>query len=77
VSRAGQTAAALADSVRSVTSVTGIGVLTFHWWDFLMPDGSWCGEFARFTVELLRRCADEAPVTFSTVAAFADVAGRS
>ncbi|MBP0451130.1 MULTISPECIES: hypothetical protein [unclassified Kitasatospora] len=72
VRRAGPPAEELAESVMAIAAPTGIGVITFHWWDFVRADASWCEEFAQYTTRLLRRCEALAPVEFSTVADLAD-----
>ncbi|WP_035803597.1 polysaccharide deacetylase family protein [Kitasatospora mediocidica] len=72
VRRHGPCAEELADAVMAIAAPAGVGVLTFHWWDFLQADGTWCEDFAHFTTRLLRRCEELGPVEFSTVAGLAD-----
>ncbi|MFE1930700.1 DUF2334 domain-containing protein [Streptomyces sp. NPDC059474] len=75
VQRSGLKAELLAASVMEIAAPAGVGVLTFHWWDFLTPEGAWRRDFATFVADVFRHCESLAPVRYTTVAGLADTLG--
>jgi hypothetical protein len=56
VRRGGISPQMMAESIMSIVVPAGVGVVTFHWWDFLLPSGAVNEEFVVFTTEWLRAC---------------------
>jgi hypothetical protein len=56
VRRDGISPQVMAESIMSIAGPAGVGVVTFHWWDFLRPNGAVNEEFVAFTTDLLRAC---------------------
>lgn len=67
----------LAESVMGIAAVTGVGVLTFHWWDFLTDGGQVRAEVVEFTRRLLACCERLAPVRYETISRWASMLVRS
>ncbi|MGB6163310.1 MAG: hypothetical protein WCF33_21335 [Pseudonocardiaceae bacterium] len=63
----------MAESIMSVVVPARVGVVTFHWWDFLLPSGAVNEEFVVFTIDLLRACERLAVVEYLTIS---QLAGR-
>ena len=61
----------------SVVVPAGVGVVTFHWWDFLLPSGAVNEEFVVFTIELLRACERGDAVEYLTIPQLAGGLGYS
>jgi hypothetical protein len=63
----------MAESIMSVVGSAGVGVVTFHWWDFLLPSGAVNEEFVVFVTDLLRACERLEAVEYLTIS---QLAGR-
>lgn len=62
----------MAESIMAVVGPAGVGVVTFHWWDFLRPGGGVNEEFVRFARDVLRACEDLVGVEYLTISHLAD-----
>ncbi|MGH3825562.1 MAG: hypothetical protein ACRDQX_00075 [Pseudonocardiaceae bacterium] len=65
-------ARSMAESIMAVAGPAGVGVVTFHWWDFLRPGGPVNEEFVRFAQDVLRACEDLVGVDYLTISQLAD-----
>lgn len=62
----------MAELIMSVAGPAGVAVVTFHWWDFLRPNGSVNEEFVEFTTDVLRACERREAVEYLTISQLAD-----
>jgi hypothetical protein len=67
VRRRGISPEARAVAVMDVARPAGVGVVTFHWWDFLCPDGRVDEEAIGFAAEFLAACGRLGAEDFSTL----------
>jgi hypothetical protein len=67
----------MAELIMNVVVPAGVGVVTFHWWDFLRPGGAVNEEFVVFTTELLRACERGDAVEYLTISQLAGGLGYS
>ncbi|MGH3806140.1 MAG: hypothetical protein ACRDRU_05800 [Pseudonocardiaceae bacterium] len=65
-------ARSMAESIMAVVGPAGVGVVTFHWWNFLRPGSGVNEEFVRFTQDVLRACEDLVGVEYLTISQLAD-----
>ncbi|MFI9643949.1 hypothetical protein ACIG87_28535 [Micromonospora sp. NPDC051925] len=57
----------LASSVMSVAGPAGMGVITFHWWDFLHDSGEINEAFTTFAAQFLDACQQLGSDEFTTI----------
>jgi hypothetical protein len=62
---------ALSSSTMDIVRPAGMGVITFHWWDFLRDGGAINEPFLRFASQFLQECEDLGADDFGTLTTLA------